>query len=283
MHLPRRGGNHTKLYEALELEPSATEDEIKRAYKKMALKYHPDKNGGATTDKFKEISSAYNVLNDPTTKEIYDTYGEEGLALYENGVLGEEGELMRILPFLESPGSMCLLIMVGVILWSLVCLIPIFVTLKTDDVVDWSWPVVFIPLWILNIIPMIYTCCLPFNQTPLFKFLGSFIQWSSALIFQILLCIQLETNKWDWSVVFITIYIFEGVHWVKQLIASRPSKYREALELGSVGVLFGCRYMGFVLKKMMLPILRAIFLALIVTKLDSPLPSAGGWLPFQSL
>jgi len=91
MFLPRRGGNNIKFYQLLEVEQSATEDEIKRAYKKMALKYHPDKNPGASEEKFKEIVNAYNTLSDPQKREVYDMYGEEGLTFFENGVFGEEG------------------------------------------------------------------------------------------------------------------------------------------------------------------------------------------------
>ncbi len=59
----------------------ATENEVKKAYRKMAQKYHPDKTGGSTeaTEKFKLISEAYQVLSDPKKKEVYDQYGEEGL------------------------------------------------------------------------------------------------------------------------------------------------------------------------------------------------------------
>ncbi|KAJ3236816.1 hypothetical protein HDU78_004423 [Chytriomyces hyalinus] len=68
----------TKLYDALELPPSANETDIKKAYRKLALKYHPDKNPDAG-EKFKDISHAYEVLSDPQKKEVYDRYGEEGL------------------------------------------------------------------------------------------------------------------------------------------------------------------------------------------------------------
>jgi len=61
---------------------SSTED-IKRAYRKLALKWHPDKNADnreMAEQKFKEISEAYNILSDPEKKEMYDKYGKEGLS-----------------------------------------------------------------------------------------------------------------------------------------------------------------------------------------------------------
>ncbi|XP_037075454.1 dnaJ protein homolog 1-like [Pollicipes pollicipes] len=68
------------FYQVLGIGRNASEDEIKKAYRKMALKYHPDKNKSAgAEEKFKDVAEAYEVLSDKKKKEVYDRYGEEGL------------------------------------------------------------------------------------------------------------------------------------------------------------------------------------------------------------
>jgi len=61
----------------LGVEKTASADEIKKAFRKKALKEHPDKGGDP--EKFKEITVAYEVLSDPEKRKTYDKYGEEGL------------------------------------------------------------------------------------------------------------------------------------------------------------------------------------------------------------
>lgn len=71
----------TKFYDVLGVSPSASEAEIKKAYRKSALKYHPDKNPSEeAAEKFKEASSAYEVLMDSEKRSVYDQFGEEGLS-----------------------------------------------------------------------------------------------------------------------------------------------------------------------------------------------------------
>ncbi|XP_011404761.1 PREDICTED: dnaJ homolog subfamily B member 4-like [Amphimedon queenslandica] len=67
-------------YNVLGVQRGASEDDIKKAYRKMALKYHPDKNQSPDAEsKFKDIAEAYEILSDPEKKKIYDQFGEEGL------------------------------------------------------------------------------------------------------------------------------------------------------------------------------------------------------------
>lgn len=67
------------FYKVLGVTPESNEDEIKKAYRKMALKFHPDKNSDADAeDKFKEIAEAYEILTDPKKRSLYDQFGEEG-------------------------------------------------------------------------------------------------------------------------------------------------------------------------------------------------------------
>ncbi|MBC7555710.1 MAG: molecular chaperone DnaJ [Chryseobacterium sp.] len=69
-------------YEILEITNSASPEEIKKAYRKMAIKFHPDKNPGdaASEDKFKEAAEAYEVLSDGNKKARYDQYGHAGMS-----------------------------------------------------------------------------------------------------------------------------------------------------------------------------------------------------------
>src|SRR5690554_262160 len=78
-------------YEILDIAKSASAEEIKKAYRKMAIKYHPDKNPGdkEAEEKFKEAAEAYDVLRDSNKKARYDQFGHAGMGA--NGAGGFSG------------------------------------------------------------------------------------------------------------------------------------------------------------------------------------------------
>ena len=68
-------------YEVLGIQKGASDEEIKKAFRKMAMKYHPDRNQGDkdAEEKFKEVNEAYSVLSDPDKKNKYDRFGFAGV------------------------------------------------------------------------------------------------------------------------------------------------------------------------------------------------------------
>lgn len=97
-----KSDENKEYYDILELSPHSSTDEIKRAYKKASLTYHPDKlkqRGEEITpeyrQKFGKIKEAYEVLSDPKRRKVYDKLGSTGLKFYENPQSVTPQELLK--------------------------------------------------------------------------------------------------------------------------------------------------------------------------------------------
>ncbi|WP_424357471.1 molecular chaperone DnaJ [Methanocella sp. MCL-LM] len=93
-------GNKRDYYEVLGVDKSAGVDDIKKAYRKLALQYHPDRNKEAgAEEKFKEISEAYAVLSDEQKRSKYDQYGHAGMEGYSQSDIFNNFDIFRDMGF----------------------------------------------------------------------------------------------------------------------------------------------------------------------------------------
>ena len=89
MFRPMHPSNDDTLYKALNVSKNSSQDEIKKSYRKLALKNHPDKGGDP--ENFKKIQAAYDVLSDPEKRQRYDQFGLEGINENNGGGQGFPG------------------------------------------------------------------------------------------------------------------------------------------------------------------------------------------------
>ncbi|KAJ3188584.1 hypothetical protein HDU85_004298 [Gaertneriomyces sp. JEL0708] len=129
-------------YDLLGVQSSASREEIKKAYRRLALRYHPDKTGSdpAATDRFQRIVKAHEILSDERKRQVYDGYGEAGLELFGQATPAHHSALLATNYYF----------IFGSILLAILILFPSFVALRADHRVKWSWGVVFAPLYLFE-------------------------------------------------------------------------------------------------------------------------------------
>jgi len=135
--------SRTAFYDLLEVGTNATEQDLKRAYRKRALRLHPDRGGDA--EEFKRMKSAYDVLLDPKKRKMYDQYGEAGVKAMEGQVTSEVVmEMFLNVGCWERVLMVCALtIIIGYLL-----LFPILLCVRWDHPHSLRFAHVFIPVWI---------------------------------------------------------------------------------------------------------------------------------------
>ncbi|KAH9261856.1 hypothetical protein BASA81_000512 [Batrachochytrium salamandrivorans] len=140
----KRKPKDTSLYELLGVEYTATEDDLKRAYKKRALRLHPDKGGDPA--EFDKMKRAYDVLKDEKKRQYYDRYGPKVVAAMEQGGPESAGLMMALL--LSQKRYRFLIALTVVAMVGLIDLFPVLVSVKWDGAA-WSWGLAFFPVFLV--------------------------------------------------------------------------------------------------------------------------------------
>eukprot|EP00004_Rigifila_ramosa_P024940 TRINITY_DN7335_c0_g1_i2.p1 TRINITY_DN7335_c0_g1~~TRINITY_DN7335_c0_g1_i2.p1 ORF type:complete len:287 (-),score=80.95 TRINITY_DN7335_c0_g1_i2:81-941(-) len=205
-------------YATLGVPKGADADEIKRAYRKLALRWHPDKNPDSkevAEKKFQEIQEAYAVLSDEKKRALYDEYGDEGMKLYE----GFQG-------FSESQEMAAVLAVVGC---CILCFLLPLLLVQTSllavklDGKDWSLSATLTPLWIFDAVVLFGLVCAPAIANAAVREEGeseghmsislyALTQAALAILFQIFVAVKVDT-AWNapWVQVFSPLFALEGL------------------------------------------------------------------------
>jgi len=234
------------FYQLLAVDRDATQDEIKRAYKRQSLQMHPDKlaqKGKVVTvedqSRFTRMKEAYEVLSDPHKRESYDAIGERGMKWLDEPFSLDPQELAH--NFATSSvvdRSKIFGIFVGIafaVFW-----LPFMICLQVDHAFGphVKWVSVLVPLWILDAIVLFYHSRVIMmgpipkpdhipeaewvDPLPMKKRIFSLFRFLLLVLFEVLAALKLDkTFTWPWFVVFVPLYIWEATTIYKKIPLAR--------------------------------------------------------------
>ena len=226
---------HETFYDLLGVESDASQDEIKRAYKRQSLQMHPDKlaqRGKAITEedqaKFTRMKEAYEILSDPHKRDTYDAVGERGLKWMEEPFSIDPQELAHNFAtssVLDRSKIFAIFVAAAVA----VLILPVLVCLHVDGVLgdDASWFATLTPLWLWNFFILFYHTRVilmgpirrPDNipeqdwvdPLPMKKRITSMARFVLIVLFEVLVALKMDrTLNLPWIAVFVPLYVWEA-------------------------------------------------------------------------
>ncbi|TPP53776.1 DnaJ domain family protein [Leishmania donovani] len=244
------------LYAVLEVDKRATPEQIKRNYRRLALRYHPDKAGPEGAARFKEVNTAYEVLSNRQKREIYDRYGEAGLEALENPVAGAA---------LATFGSTAPVIIAIAISFTCAVMLLLFlaflVSFVDGQLRTWSYVKVFSPLFVLDFlvgVPALILLAVFAIMSPLSLHAQcTLLSLLCAVVLTIVIPIAKDRNEAvararrtdyvQWRLWLIPGYLFSVFAFIAIVMTSLPTE-RRILDLKSIGLVHLANYtrVGFV-------------------------------------
>lgn len=234
------------FYDLLGVDMDATQDEIKRAYKRQSLQMHPDKlaqKGQVVTDELREsftrMKNAYEVLADPHKRESYDTIGEVGMKWMDEPFSIDPQEMAHNFST-SSTVDRSKIFGIFVAVAIIIFITPILLCLQIDGIFgpDSRWVIILTPLWIYNALCFFYHTRvimmgpvprpdhIPVEEwidpLPFHKRLFSLFRFLLLLVNEIFVALRLDNIiEWKWLFIFIPLFIYEIAYLCKRFSAAR--------------------------------------------------------------
>lgn len=209
--------NDKNFYEILNITSDSNTNEIKKSYKKLAIKYHPDKNNFQNNDenkyseKFNDISNAYSILSDTDKRFIYDRFGIFGIHIYENC----DNKYFK--NFLLYPNSIYFVYIIFSIFFALLSCQIFLISYNLDNSISY-WENRFIPLYIISFLYIIFNNIYIIlnigeivNTTSVLYLIVSNIKSLSIILTIIFINMKLIKNTNSLLDCFTPLYVYEGI------------------------------------------------------------------------
>jgi len=282
--------DNIRLYQVLGLpRTDASPEDIKKCYRKMAVRCHPDRNlnDPDSTSKFQAVQYAYSILSNPKLRSIYDSYGEQGLKMYESyvnfaeGNADDSGPTMVPLAPAQLVSVVCGAIGILVLLFTALC---VNLLLKLNGTTDAKLSLLLIPLWILDAFAVLAVYIFLFTTArkghPSQGAMGAAVVLLLHIAFQVLVCVRLDgaAPTQSWLVVFVPLFVTEAIDLAKAVVRCRPSAHESEKAAGKAHPV----YLWHVLLTLGWSAARIVTVVLIPLRLDAAL-SINWWLVFMPL